>query len=356
MARWNKKSADGFNLAFLDVMACGLGAVILIFMLVDFQESTIDTTAEKQRLEAELAANQDHLTQLQKSIDAVNDNIAMETEQQAALQRRQQDIEVELDNTQQAIATEQAILADLDNQLAAVEDKVAKAAAVTKVGTGEQNYIVGMPVTGKHIGIMLDSSSSMMATELVDILLASTLPDHEKVAQPKWRRTINIATWLLARIPPDASVTLVAFSDKAAVLGPRNKIAASSFSLLGQLRSDLSQVIPSGGTNLKLGFATLMQANPQVDSVYLITDGLPTLGDGLLSRRCLQLTARKTISAKCRQELGEKTLAKFMTAHRGVVINTILLPIEGDPFASSTYWRATWASGGKMLSPALEWN
>mgnify|MGYP003149374670 CR=1 FL=1 len=32
-----RKAEDGFNLAFLDVIACGLGAVILIFILVDFK-------------------------------------------------------------------------------------------------------------------------------------------------------------------------------------------------------------------------------------------------------------------------------------------------------------------------------
>ena len=35
-----RKATDGFNLAFLDVMACGLGAVILIFILVDFNAFT----------------------------------------------------------------------------------------------------------------------------------------------------------------------------------------------------------------------------------------------------------------------------------------------------------------------------
>ena len=51
-----RKAEDGFNLAFLDVMACGLGAVILIFILVDFKAFTPDPTEEKEKLEQELAA------------------------------------------------------------------------------------------------------------------------------------------------------------------------------------------------------------------------------------------------------------------------------------------------------------
>ncbi|MEO1925140.1 MAG: VWA domain-containing protein, partial [Gammaproteobacteria bacterium] len=29
-----RKKTEGFNLAFLDIMSCGLGAIILVFMLV----------------------------------------------------------------------------------------------------------------------------------------------------------------------------------------------------------------------------------------------------------------------------------------------------------------------------------
>ena len=356
MARRHQKAEDGFNLAFLDVMACGLGAVILIFMLVDFKESSIDTTEEQERLEQELAANKQQKTQLQKSLEQVNDNIAMESDQQQDIERRQQNIEVDLAETKKAIATQQAILADLDKQKAAVSDKVAKASVVKKVGTGEQNYIVGMPVEGKNIGILVDKSTSMMDVELVNILLADTLPDSDKVAQPKWVRTKNIASWLLSRLPDNAKVTVVVFSDNAEVLGPRNTISASSGSLLNEIERALAKVVPSGGTNLKLGLNTLMKANPTIDSVYLVTDGLPTLGESLVGGGCTSITNRKNISADCRRQMGEKTLNNFMRKHRRTRLSTILLPIEGDPYASSTYWNATWATGGKMLSPALEWN
>lgn len=356
MARIKRKSEDGFNLAFLDVMACGLGAVILIFMLVDFQESAIDTTEEKERLEKELAANKTEQTELSKSLDEVNDKIAMETDKQDEIEQKQQEIEADLEDTKKAIATQQAILADLDKQKAAVSEIAAKASVVTKVGTGEQNYIVGMPVEGKNIGVLIDKSTSMMDTELVDIILASTLPENEKVAQPKWVRTKNIALWLLARLPDKSKVTTVVFSEDATVLGPRNSISANSGGLLNEVKLDLGKVIPDGGTNLSLGFETIMKANPSIDAIYLVTDGLPTMGESLRSSGCANITSRKTISAACRQEMGEKTLNSFLTKHRGIKLSVILLPVEGDPFASSTFWDATWRTGGKMLSPALEWN
>jgi len=356
MSRLKQKKTDSFNLAFLDVMACGLGAVILIFMLVDFQDTAIDTTEEKDRLEQELAANERQQTELKKSIEEVNDNIAMESDKQEDIKTRQQDIEADLEDTKKAIDSQNAILADLDKQKAAVSKREAKATVITKTGTGEQNYIVGMPVDGKHIGILVDKSTSMMDTELVNILVADTLPDNEKVTQPKWVRTKNIATWLVSRLPKNAKVTMVAFSEDAKVLGPNNSVPAASGSVLQTMLADLGKVIPNGGTNLRIGLDTLMQANPLIDSIYLITDGLPTLGESLRSRQCASITSRKTISAQCRKEMGEKTLTYFVGKHPGTKFSTILLPIEGDPYASSTYWNMTWATGGKMLSPALEWN
>ena len=35
------RKSEGFNLAFLDIMACGLGAVILVFMLVKHNASDL---------------------------------------------------------------------------------------------------------------------------------------------------------------------------------------------------------------------------------------------------------------------------------------------------------------------------
>ncbi len=54
MRRYRK--SEGFNLAFLDIMSCGLGAVVLVFMLVkhDVGSSSTETdllTKDVQQLE-----------------------------------------------------------------------------------------------------------------------------------------------------------------------------------------------------------------------------------------------------------------------------------------------------------------
>ncbi len=162
-----RKAEDGFNLAFLDVMACGLGAVILIFILVDFKAFTPTPTEEKEKLEQELAAAEQEQQKLKKSIDELNDKIALESAKQDDAQQAQADTTQDQSKLLQDMSTEMAVVADLENQLAALSKEVEKSANIQMQGTGEQNYITGMKIEGPEIGLLIDKSASMMGDNLV---------------------------------------------------------------------------------------------------------------------------------------------------------------------------------------------
>jgi hypothetical protein len=40
---------------------------------------------------------------------------------------------------------------------------------------------------------------------------------------------------------------------------------------------------------------------------------------------------------------------------KGVPINVILLPMEGDPMAAAAYWRLAQITRGSFLSPSEDW-
>jgi hypothetical protein len=350
--RLKRKAEDGFNLSFLDVMACGLGAVILIFILVDFQAFSVDPTEEQNKLKQELAAAQQEQINLQKAIDEINDKIALEASTQEAIKNAESDTDAQQNNALQDISTQLAVVADLDNQLAAMANIPTPDANITLSGRGQQNFIAGMKVEGDQIGILIDKSASMLGDNLLDILGKLALPDGEKISTAKWIRTQGVANWLLSRLPPSAKVTLVVFSDDAKFLGARAINSASLSGSLNTISSDLAKVIPNGGTSLQVGLERLYEANPQVSDIYIVTDGLPTLGDGLPLTCRNFISAKKSISSNCRQALFAETVKRTKGAAR---VNVILLPIEGDPFASSLYWSWTQASGGTFLSPSAEW-
>ena len=75
------RKTEGFNLAFLDIMACGLGAVVLVFMLVkhNVTNPTPETDlliSDVQRLEQLQKELQQVLTQLQTASQSDTEKIA----------------------------------------------------------------------------------------------------------------------------------------------------------------------------------------------------------------------------------------------------------------------------------------
>ncbi|MGO1328771.1 MAG: VWA domain-containing protein, partial [Idiomarina loihiensis] len=290
--RRTRQAGDGFNLSFLDVMACGLGAVILIFILIDFKAFTPDPSEEKEKLEQELAASMDEQQRLKKSIDEINDKIALESAKQEDSEQAKNDTTQDQTKALQDLSTQLAVVADLENQLAALSKEVEKSANVELSGTGEQNFITGMKVEGEQIGILIDKSASMMGDNLIDVLSKLALSDGDKVSTAKWIRTRRVAQWLLARLPQTSKVSVVTFSDTAKRLGQRDVSTASVSGSMNSIVKDLGAVVPEGGTNLQLGISTLFDTNPNITDVYIVTDGLPTLGDGL------PLSCRNFISTK----------------------------------------------------------
>ena len=84
--------------------------------------------------------------------------------------------------------------------------------------------------------------------------------------------------------------------------------------------------------------------NPRPDNVYLITDSLPTQG--------ANNSNAATISPRQRLELYQQAL-ESMPAN--IPVNTILLPMEGDPAAAAAYWQLGVLSGGSFITPSRDW-
>jgi hypothetical protein len=43
------------------------------------------------------------------------------------------------------------------------------------------------------------------------------------------------------------------------------------------------------------------------------------------------------------------------TIPRGIPVNTILFPMEGDPMAASLFWKLAVATDGSFLTPTRDW-
>ena len=115
-------------------------------------------------------------------------------------------------------------------------------------------------------------------------------------------------------------------------------------------------------SNLEKALIFVKSLEPKPDALYLITDGLPTIGEEVekfssdFLEKCFRSKQRKknTISSNCRHQLFQKAKKGFLSG-RKIRTSTILLPLEGDPRAASDYWNLSIQSGGLLISPSSDW-
>ncbi len=336
-------------------MSCGLGAIILVFMLVKHKVDVAhpEVDALEQEL-AELRAAEDTLSQ--QIARAMADRMRVESNADKAKQT--------LTQSQKDLAVRQREAADQQAQLARQQAEIERTevAEVSDViensGVGEETYVMGLKVEGRKIGILIDSSASMTDEVLIDVIRRKNSSDTDKQAGPKWQRTKRIGQWLLARLPKSSSVKVIAYNDQTQTLGPDGWVGATDNKGLGDILGDMDGLVPSGATDLQAGLKLMKAANPS--DVYVVTDGLPTQGDSNYKSlnpfaSCSALWGQaSTISGECRLKLFNHTVQS--TSFRpGVPVNVVLLPIEGDPQASVAYWSWTSTTGGLLISPAVSW-
>ena len=354
MSQRARRRAQGFSLSFLDVMCCGLGGVILVLMLV--KDEAHEGSAELELLALQLHSIQDNekKTRTRISTDSVE------------LQRIEAGIEAmsnQIFKTQESIYEQTKKLKVQQKSKGELEFQIADHKAprqqdlVQSPRRGEEEYLIGLKVKGKRIGILLDTSSSMTDEILVDVIRRKNATDKEKQSGPKWQRTKEIITWLLARLPPESEFVVLGFGDKAVGLGTTGWSTAMDPVAIESVVQSLNDIVPEGATNLQAGLNGMSALEPT--NLYLITDGLPTKGSSNyrlsnLFSGCTSLTGTlQTITGECRVKLFRDTVSKVNL--ESAIVNVILLPIEGDPEAAKEFW--AWASdtGGLLMSPARSW-
>lgn len=337
-------------------MSCGLGAIVLVFLLVkDNVESAAPETA---RLQTDLS----RLAQRQRTL---RDDIRTATDRRRTADRRLQTVLRELSDALQEAETRGESAAEKRRRIAALEKAIKNinpaetADVIDTPEAGEEQYLIGLGVEGRKVGILVDRSASMTDETLIDVIRRKNAPDAEKRAGPKWQRTKAIVRWLLARLPAGAEVSVVTYGDTAGYVGGRGwKLGRDAAALEAVLRA-LDEIVPSGATNLHAGLKALYAQQPT--NVYVVTDGLPTQGaSGYKSLNpfaaCSALWGGAgTISGDCRRALFRHTVNETKPPAGLSAVNVVLLPIEGDPEAAVEYWLWTAASGGLLITPADTW-
>ena len=364
MARKKRETAV-FGLAFLDAMTCGLGAVILLYMLIHRGVSerseavTLDASTEAARLEIEVLDAQARLAGLRASLDRAARQEALAKGLSARLLEMLEKLRVELATYEADTLAKESSVEALRSDLETLEQEARRLAAQTPIeeepgdrvrafaGDGNRQYLTGLQVGGQRILVLVDTSASMLDDTLVNILVRRNLPPAERRRARKWRQATATVEWLLSQFPRRAHVQVYGFAEKAAPLVPEGGGAWFSSEDRGRLDAvmdALRAVAPEGGTDLEAALAAARALRPAPDNVILLTDGLPTLGG--------EAPRGGKISGRDRLKLFEKAVRTWPSS---IPIQTILYPMEGDPMAAAAFWKLAVATRGSFLTPTEDW-
>ena len=348
------RKSEGFNLAFLDIMSCGLGAVVLVFMLV--KHNVGSSTTESDLLAADVQRLELQEEELQQTLEQLLNISQSEAEKIAQLRAK-------LTQLEQSISQKKLSLVQKKDQLAALKNDISTRPIAQKDDLvednrgGEENYLMGLKVEGRRIAVLIDSSASMTDEKLLDIIKRKNGSAAGKKRGPKWLRTRKTVRWLLARVPKTSQLAVISYNASVKSLGSTNWLKADNAATLQAIYSELDTIVPEGATNLQKGLQAV--SGRGATDLYVITDGLPTVGESRYASlnpfaSCSSLLGKSsTISGECRVKLFRQTIKD--TNLSGVKVNVILLPIEGDPDAANEYWGWAALSGGLLISPAVNW-
>jgi cell division protein FtsB len=360
-----RRSLSTVSLSFIDAILCGFGAVVLLFLILS-HNSIAQRREATEALQQEVEALEQQVLSGRKQAAALGAGLEQTGERRQRLLARSQTLS-------EAIAGRRYELAQLETDSIAREAHVNRLKADLKSrdeelkrleggamqrdregerlrafpGEGDRQYLTGLKVGGQRILILLDASASMLAERIVDVVRLRNLPAAEQRRAFKWRRALSTVDWIATQIPAGSRFQIYAFNERAEpVVGkaPAGWLDAGDPAALNGAVEATKKIVPGGGTSLYHALSVINQLEPKPDNVFLVTDGLPTIDR--------ERGPRYTIPGEQRLRFFNDALAVL---DRGVPVNVILLPMEGDPMAPAAYWRLAQATRGSFLSPAEDW-
>jgi hypothetical protein len=361
-----RRRVEAFSIAFLDVICCGFGAILLIYVTLSAESAMAvmnraeDVTAEVDRLEEEVLEGRRNLVVLRNELEKTRS-------ESASAEARARKILAELENRRDQTSTfDETSLAQreriekLKADVRSLEEDTKRLkggsldtgpdgqeARAFRVQGGDRRYITGVRMRGTRILILVDRSASMMHQDLVSIIKLRNSPENERRGAAKWRRTIETVSWLATQLPRGSRYQVMSFNTQAQPLlsGSAGKwLDSADVETLSRNLAALQAMTPAGGTNLARAFIEVRKFSPAPDQIVLITDGLPTQGTNP--------PRHKYISAEGRARLFDDAVSLVPGK---VPVDIVLLPLEGELPAAHRYWRLARASGGTLLMPSKDW-
>jgi hypothetical protein len=340
------------SLSFLDIMACGFGAVTLLFLILRHNDVEIPVPdpslqSELELLKMDIYQAEEEKTQLLNSLEELELQLV-------EAQGLSNTVITELSEQEQSIQSDSNDLDKLRAQVQQLEEKTAQMEEVEfgdKVreflGDGNRQYLTGLKLGGERVLILVDGSASMLADTVVNVVRRRNMDNEQKKRSDKWQWTLRTLEWLLAQLPPSSRFQVYLFNTEgwAVIEGSDGEWldAADSLALEDTVEA-IQNYAPSAGTSLVNAFSRISDFELAPDNIFLLTDGLPTQG---------QSSPRKyMISGEQRRKYFSAAMKIYPNT---TPLNTILFPMEGDPEAAALFWQSALDTKGAFIAPSRDW-
>ena len=360
-----RKKLNVFSLSFLDIITCGLGAIILLFVLVNAKSAarrdtvTSDLRAETSRIEIEVLEGRKNLIQIRNTMEKTRAELVKTRGLSRQLMETIKQKEIELADSSKDTLAAKSHVNRLKADVKSLEEEVKRLRAGAKEqdelgtrlrpfpGTGDRQYLTDLKMGGRRILILVDSSASMLADTVVGVIRRRNLAEKEKLKSPKWQQAVATVDWLTTQMPATSKFQVYAFNETAAALisdSDGRWLNAGDVDRLNQTVARMRKLVPRKGTSLQNAFSAIEALDPAPDNIFLLVDGLPTMG--------AKKPWGKRVSGKKRLSLFQNAIRKLPPQ---VPVNIILYPMEGDPFAAAAFWKLAKDTRGSFFSPSTDW-
>jgi hypothetical protein len=347
-----KRETQVFSLSFLDVICCGFGAVLLLFVLtVGKKSDTMDKIEVKiqvvlGQMENEISSKDKELKDLHRSLSTIRDRNHTAEEEIIVKVKMQTELEDEF-------ALLLAQLSSMEEDLGQLIDdkenlpKQEEKPPIPILNPIRRQYLTGFDIQGDNVVFLIEASGGMMddTPEAASGRLSDT--DDEKRESPKWMRVKKGMRWLIATLKPSSRYKVIIFNDEIDPLQTSYGVDwmdPSDRKVTKEVLDLLEEVVPENGANLEKAFSMVSDLPIEPDRIVLIVDGLPTLSDSY--------TTSSVVDDHDRINMF-RVAKKALTIP--VPVNVLLYPMKNDPGAAVHFWRLADDQGGAMVCPSRTW-